>query len=244
MSSQLKNADGVRKLTIKDMAPDCSIFINEKIFDLAQISKGKRVVDVGCGFGATRSIVENAGGEWVGVEPFEGGMHTVKGDAQNLPFSNESFDVVYMNAVLEHVPDPSKAFKEVSRVLKKGGIFIGYVAFMECFHEISYCHLSFKALENFSIENGMKLTKISGGHRFGIDYHKAVLFYPFSFKFIRSLRAAFIRSVFKIKSMLAYLAYRIIKKKPSSESTELSDLYYKVECLRQSVGFYYYIIKE
>lgn len=244
MSKPNNRADGVRALTLDDMSPNCEIFINESIFDLGEISKGKRVVDIGCGYGATRKIVEAAGGEWVGVEPFEGGNHTVRGDAQNLPFEACSFDVVYMNAVLEHVPDPSKAFKEVARILKKDGIFIGYVAFMECFHEISYCHLSFKALENFSNQYGMRLKKISGGHKFGIDYHKRILYYPFSFKFTRLVRSNYIRSVFLLKSKLVYLAYLLVKKKTSIEAKRLSVLYYKIECLRQSVGYYYYIVKE
>jgi len=238
-----KNADGVRKLTLKDIAPDCEIFINQNIFDLASLSKGKKVVDVGCGFGKTRKIVEDAGGEWVGVEPFEGGAHTVVGDAQNLPFPDETFDIVYMNAVLEHVPDPSRAFKEVARVLKKGGIFIGYVAYMECFHEISYSHLSFKALEYFSKDNGLTLKKIAGGRRFGIDYHLNVLFYPLSFRFMRGIRASIVRGIFKFKSRLAYLALRFKRKLPANEAKTMAELYYKVECLRQSVGFQYYIVK-
>jgi SAM-dependent methyltransferase len=243
MGSKIKNADGVRKLGLLDIAPNCEIEINKPIYSLADLSKGKKVVDIGCGYGATREVVIGAGGEWTGVEPFEGGGHSVVGDAQNLPFANESFDLAYMNAVLEHVPDPGKAFTEVARVLKKDGVFIGYVAFMECFHEISYCHLSFKALENFSNVNGMKLEKISGGHRFGIDYHKAVLFYPLSFKIFRSINAFFIRSLFKFKSKLAFLALLLIRRKSSAEAKYLSELYYKVECLRQSVGFYFYITK-
>ncbi|PBQ31498.1 hypothetical protein CNR22_06875 [Sphingobacteriaceae bacterium] len=237
------NADGVRKLGLKDIAPDCEIIINAEVFNFAALSKGKKVVDVGCGYGKTRKIVEDAGGEWVGVEPFEGGAHTVVGDAQNLPFEDESFDIVYMNAVLEHVPDVSKAFKEVARVLKKGGIFIGYVAFMECFHEISYSHLSFKALEFFAKDNGLKLTKIGGGRRFGIDYHKQVLYYPLSFGFMRPLRASFIRGIFKIKSRLAYLALRYRRGQSKQQAKANAELYYKVECLRQSVGFEYIIVK-
>lgn len=239
-----KNADGVRQLTLKDTAPDCEIFINTSIYDLGKLSKGKKVVDVGCGYGKTRKIVEQAGGEWVGVEPFEGGAHTVVGDAQNLPFADETFDIVYMNAVLEHVPDASKAFKEVARVLKKGGIFIGYVAYMECFHEISYSHLSFKALEYFANDNGLKLEKIAGGRRFGIDYHMQVLFYPLSFSFMRPLRASLIRGIFRLKSRLAYLALRYKRNMPTSEAKQMADLYFKVECLRQSVGFQYYITKQ
>lgn len=45
-------------------------------------------------------------------------------DAENLPFPDASFDVVYSNGVLHHVPDMQKAFREARRVLKPGGEFI------------------------------------------------------------------------------------------------------------------------
>src|ERR1051326_5204227 len=179
---------GVRKLTLRDQAPDCEIFINKPVYRLAEIVKGKKVADIGCGYGRNKALVESLGGEWVGVEPFEGGAHTVVASAEDLPFENASFDVVIMDAVLEHIPDVSKAFSEVGRILRPGGVFVGYAAFMECFHEISYSHLSFKALEHYARINGMKLEKIGGGGAFGIDYHMFVLFYPVSFKWMRKLR--------------------------------------------------------
>ena len=40
--------------------------------------------------------------------------------AEELPFPDDSFDFVYSNFVMEHVPDRSKAFKEIYRVLKPG----------------------------------------------------------------------------------------------------------------------------
>ena len=45
----------------------------------------------------------------------------VKADILNLPFENESFDVVICNHVLEHIQDDSKAMSELYRVMKKGG---------------------------------------------------------------------------------------------------------------------------
>lgn len=42
-------------------------------------------------------------------------------DAEKLPFKDNTFDVVYSWGVLHHSPDTPKAFREVNRVLKKGG---------------------------------------------------------------------------------------------------------------------------
>jgi len=193
MKKKIGKSQGVRGITLKDQAPNCEIKINETIYDIKDVCRGKKVVDIGCGYGKNKKIVESVGGEWIGVEPFEGGAHTVVGDAENLPFEDNSFDVAIMDAVLEHIPDVGKAFSEVARVLKPGGLFIGYVAFMECFHEISYSHLSFKALEHYSNINEMKLKKISGGRIFGINNHLQVLFYPFPFRIFRKIIAGSIR---------------------------------------------------
>lgn len=44
-------------------------------------------------------------------------------DIQNIPFDNDSFDVIIANMMLYHVPDLSQGLKEVRRVLKNGGKF-------------------------------------------------------------------------------------------------------------------------
>ena len=43
-------------------------------------------------------------------------------DALNLPFSDNSFDVVVCSHVYEHVPDPVRMFVEIHRVLRPGGV--------------------------------------------------------------------------------------------------------------------------
>lgn len=42
-------------------------------------------------------------------------------DAENLPFADDTFDLVYSWGVLHHTPDTERAFREVFRVLKPGG---------------------------------------------------------------------------------------------------------------------------
>ena len=45
----------------------------------------------------------------------------VKADICNLPFQDNEFDFIICNHVLEHIPDDTKAMKEIYRVLKPGG---------------------------------------------------------------------------------------------------------------------------
>jgi SAM-dependent methyltransferase len=48
-------------------------------------------------------------------------------DAEKLPFEAATFDIVYSWGVLHHSPDTEQAFREVSRVLRPGGVFRGMV---------------------------------------------------------------------------------------------------------------------
>jgi SAM-dependent methyltransferase len=48
-------------------------------------------------------------------------VETVPAEASNLPFPDESFDLVFGHAVLHHVPDLDRAFAELARVLGPGG---------------------------------------------------------------------------------------------------------------------------
>ncbi len=236
--------EGVRTLKLRDQAPDCEIYINSQLYELPEICSNKKVLDIGCGYGWNKPIVEKVGGEWIGVEPFEGGANTVIGTAEDLPFEDNSFDVVIMDAVLEHVEDVDASFLEISRVLKPEGVFIGYSAFMECFHEISYSHLSFKGIEYYAQKYEMNLESINGGRAFGIDYHLRNLFYPIPFGLARKAIAIGIRGLIRFKSFLGYLGLRIARKYTHEEAKNQSLLYYKINCLGQSNGFDFIIRKK
>jgi SAM-dependent methyltransferase len=45
----------------------------------------------------------------------------VKADICNLPFDDNTYDVIFCNHVLEHIPDDTKAMQELFRILKPGG---------------------------------------------------------------------------------------------------------------------------
>jgi ubiquinone/menaquinone biosynthesis C-methylase UbiE len=50
------------------------------------------------------------------------GVTTVATEAEELPFADESFDLVFGHAVLHHIPDLERAFAEFRRVLRPGGV--------------------------------------------------------------------------------------------------------------------------
>ncbi|OAB76146.1 class I SAM-dependent methyltransferase [Cochleicola gelatinilyticus] len=55
----------------------------------------------------------------------------VKADICNLPFQDDSYDLIICNHVLEHIPDDRKAMSELYRVLKPGGTAILQVPYEE-----------------------------------------------------------------------------------------------------------------
>lgn len=69
------------------------------------------------------------------IVPFEG-TH-VTGDGHQLPFFSETFDLVYMSCVLEHVRDASIVVEECYRVLASGGYLYSTTPFVSRFHSDS-----------------------------------------------------------------------------------------------------------
>lgn len=59
-------------------------------------------------------------------------------DVAEMPLSDEMFDVVMCTEVLEHVPDPVKVIRELSRVLKRGGMLIVTAPFNSLTHFAPY----------------------------------------------------------------------------------------------------------
>jgi SAM-dependent methyltransferase len=55
-------------------------------------------------------------------------------DAHDIPFTDDSFDGVVVQAVLEHVLDPYRCVEEIFRVLKKGSFVYAETAFMQQVH--------------------------------------------------------------------------------------------------------------
>jgi ubiquinone/menaquinone biosynthesis C-methylase UbiE len=107
------------------------------------VFRGKRCLDAGCGGGRGSILMAQCGAkEIVGVDFSATNIESCRKRAEQkgfknmsfyqhslmeLPFEDESFDIVWCNGVLMHTVDPDKGLKEISRVLKKGGYMWLYV---------------------------------------------------------------------------------------------------------------------
>jgi SAM-dependent methyltransferase len=100
------------------------------------LSQGARVLDVGCGTGRWVRRLEERGFSAVGIDQSPQMLslarkrgtlsHMVSGEAQNLPFRDESFECVSGVTVIQHIPPPDqvRALSEMIRVLRPGGYLL------------------------------------------------------------------------------------------------------------------------
>ncbi|MES2527223.1 MAG: bifunctional 2-polyprenyl-6-hydroxyphenol methylase/3-demethylubiquinol 3-O-methyltransferase UbiG [Bdellovibrionota bacterium] len=102
---------------------------------LERIEGKAEVLDVGCGAGFLANEFADKGFAVTGVDlsgeslkvaqnyDKTGSVKYLEADALHLPFPDQSFDVVTCMDFLEHVENPEKYIKEISRVLRPQGLF-------------------------------------------------------------------------------------------------------------------------
>lgn len=111
------------------------------IHSVAQFTRyhGKKILEVGVGAGTDHLQWARAGGDCYGVDLTDAAIETTRArlqaygfdsklqrvDAEQLPFPDDEFDVVYSWGVIHHTAHPERIIQEAHRVLKPRGVFIG-----------------------------------------------------------------------------------------------------------------------
>jgi SAM-dependent methyltransferase len=90
------------------------------------------VLEIGCSRGYLSELVNREGYFCIGGDISITALRSVRNknqvmrlDGETLPFKNASFDAVLAINSLEHMPQPQKVLKEVFRVLRNDGLFLG-----------------------------------------------------------------------------------------------------------------------
>jgi len=154
------------------------------VFDaVAKLTDNARILELGCGPGYLwKENVDRIPAGWhITLSDLSSGMLdaawrnlVVTGrafkfeeiDAQSIPYENDTFDVVIANHMLYHVPDPSKAIRDLKRVLKHGGCLIAttvgenHMKEMMDWLQMVSIGKSFESFANpFTLENGLDQLK-------------------------------------------------------------------------------------
>jgi ubiquinone/menaquinone biosynthesis C-methylase UbiE len=149
-------------------------------FLLKKVKAKAKVLETGCGAGLYRKPMSEAGIHYVGTD-IRNDHYQSPGDvdvycsADNLPFSDESFDLVFNQGAIDYMPQPRRVLAEAWRVLKPGGSLLIFTYEYRVLNEIhnncmksqrewEMAHWVFESSEMLNMLNfaGFKSREVSG----------------------------------------------------------------------------------
>jgi SAM-dependent methyltransferase len=164
-----------------------------------------RVLEVGCAHGGYVALLGWAGFEATGTEisPWMSrfahetfGVRVLTGHVENQDFEEGSFDVIVLNDVIEHLPDPLRTMGHCAKLLAKSGFFV--IQTPEYIEHLSYADLRatndlfLKHMDRNNEEHLYLFSRRSAGVFFSrlgfprLDFSNPVYSYDMSFAASRS----------------------------------------------------------
>lgn len=107
-------------------------FEKDMILPLLGNLEDKKILDIGAGTGRLSERMVKNGAEVFALDISKEMLDKIRtkkvkkiiGDAENLDFSDDSFDIIVATFLIVHLKDPTRFFDEVYRVLKPDGKFL------------------------------------------------------------------------------------------------------------------------
>jgi 2-polyprenyl-3-methyl-5-hydroxy-6-metoxy-1,4-benzoquinol methylase len=136
-STDIPSQDQLERHYSSEMKPDFLVKYKEEAIRRGELilalagKSGGRIMDVGCGLGFFLAWAKEKGYETCGVEPsIEAseyarnalGLAVFTGDVHKLDPGTQAFDIVTIQHVLEHIPDPVAFLRRVKEILKEDGV--------------------------------------------------------------------------------------------------------------------------
>jgi SAM-dependent methyltransferase len=88
-------------------------------------------IDIGAGYGILSDVLKPRLIYNVDINPPKEGYHPqIRAKAENLPFEDETFDFATIFYAFNHFSNPSRAFEEANRVVKKRGHIVTMIEFL------------------------------------------------------------------------------------------------------------------
>lgn len=144
--------DNIDQVTVESFGEEWSKFnyfdekeienIGNEYFDIVDFSKydeQSTVLDVGCGTGRWSIYLSSKFSNVYAMDPSKAiyaaanltkdipGVHLIKASAENIPFEDDTFDLVISLGVLHHIPDTQKALNTIVKKVNKGGQCLIYL---------------------------------------------------------------------------------------------------------------------
>ncbi len=179
VKQQYSTADNLNtRISIHDKYSINKMGFGNWILSNYRLEEGMKVLELGCGTGSiwkNQASVIRLCSKLILSDFSEGMVETAKNnigdhpnveyrvlDIQEIPYENNTFDMVIANMMLYHVPDINKALYEVRRVLKPGGHFYcatyGEHGIMEYLCSIlSIYGVEDHSNKNFTLQNGYEI---------------------------------------------------------------------------------------